>query len=221
MHWPLPAPVGFSYTPNYIYDGAWSVPWPPTSLRRTIFITVLEVCHGLYVSTPNLACHGLCAWSGSVLWQCAPCCREGDVAPFDLHYLLVRTRTYVDDVAASRRCCAGWGHGSKAQKQTLLSELRTAQPWPNKNESVSIHFKIGEKLMENHQRKILTTKAVLMLYPNAFTTIVMTILFTIITSITAASNMSTWFHKNLTCMSIPILARKSAANRLRMASTLK
>jgi hypothetical protein len=45
--------------------------------------------------------------------------------------------------------------------------------------------------MENHQQKILTTKAVLMLYPNAFTTIVTTILFTIITSITAASNMST------------------------------
>ena len=126
------APTSPPWLLNYIYDGA-SVSWPPTSLRRTIFITVLEVCHGLYVSTPNLACHGLCAWSGSVLRWYASCCHEGNVAPyFDLHYLLVRTRTYVDDVAASGRCCAGWGHGSKAQTQTLLSELRTAQPSSNK-----------------------------------------------------------------------------------------
>lgn len=67
--------------------------------------------------------------------------------------------------------------------------------------------------------KILTTKAVLMPYPKAFTTTVTTILLTIITSITAASNMSTWFHKNLTCISIPMLARKRAANKLRIAST--
>lgn len=39
------------------------------------------------------------------------------------------------------------------------------------------------------------------------------ILFTTTTVVTAASNtMSTWFHENLACtMSIPVLARKSAA----------
>jgi len=40
--------------------------------------------------------------------------------------------------------------GSKAQKQTLLSELRIAQPWSEKKERVRIHFKIAEILMDSH-----------------------------------------------------------------------
>jgi hypothetical protein len=42
-------------------------------------------------------------------------------------------------------------HGSKAQKQTLLFELRIAQPWSDKKERVRIHFKIAEILMDSQK----------------------------------------------------------------------
>lgn len=65
----------------------------------------------------------------------------------------------------------------------------------------------------------LTWKDVLKLYPKALLTTAATAVLTTITRITAASNISTWFHRNCTCMSIPIPERKSAANKLRIGST--
>jgi hypothetical protein len=58
-----------------------------------------------------------------------------------------------------------------------------------------------------------------MLYPKALATIAPTAVLMTITRITDASNISTWFHRNCTCMSIPILERKRAANKLRIGST--
>jgi hypothetical protein len=124
--WPLPAPLGFASTLNC----AWSMSWPPMSLRRTIFMTCLERV---------MASTSLLRWTRRVMARvlgAVPCynstphaiAHEGGVAPLDLHCLLVHTRTYVDDEVAGGRCCVGWGHGSKAQKQTLLSEVRTSQP---------------------------------------------------------------------------------------------
>lgn len=65
----------------------------------------------------------------------------------------------------------------------------------------------------------LTRREVLLLYPNPLTTVATTIVFIIITKITAASKMSTWFQRKWTCINIPMLARKRAAKKLRMGST--
>jgi hypothetical protein len=66
---------------------------------------------------------------------------------------------------------------------------------------------------------ILTINAVLRLYPKAFVTIATTAVLTTTTKITDASKISTWFQRNCTCISIPILERKRAANKLRIGST--
>lgn len=58
-----------------------------------------------------------------------------------------------------------------------------------------------------------------MLYPKTLTTVVVTTVLTITTRITDANNISTWFHKNCTWISIPMDARKSAANKFRIGST--
>lgn len=58
-----------------------------------------------------------------------------------------------------------------------------------------------------------------MLYPKAFVTIVATVVLITITKITDARSISTWFQRKCTCISIPILERKRAANRLRIGST--
>jgi hypothetical protein len=65
----------------------------------------------------------------------------------------------------------------------------------------------------------LTINDVLKLYPKALVTIAATAVLTTITRITDARSMSTWLHRKCTCMSIPILERKRAANRLRIGST--
>lgn len=56
-------------------------------------------------------------------------------------------------------------------------------------------------------------------YPKALVTIAATAVLTTMTRITDASNISTWFHRKCTFMSIPIPERKRAANRLRIGST--
>ena len=67
----------------------------------------------------------------------------------------------------------------------------------------------------------LTWNDVLMLYPKALVTAAAMVVLTTITRITDASNISTWFHRKCTCMSIPILERKRAANRFLIGSTYK
>jgi len=65
----------------------------------------------------------------------------------------------------------------------------------------------------------LTRSEVLLLYPNPLTTAAATIVFIMITNITAASKMSTWFQRKWTCISIPMLAKNRAAKKLRIGST--
>ena len=67
----------------------------------------------------------------------------------------------------------------------------------------------------------LTRNAVLLLYPNPLTTMAIIIVFIVTTKMTDASNISTWFQRNWTWISIPMLARKRAAKRLRMGSICK
>ena len=74
---------------------------------------------------------------------------------------------------------------------------------------------------EKKKGSLLTSTAVLLLYPKTLTTIATTTVFITITSNTAASRMSTWFHKKCICINMPILARNSAAKKLRMGSTCK
>ena len=65
----------------------------------------------------------------------------------------------------------------------------------------------------------LTRSEVLLVYPNPLTTAVTTTVFITMTNITAASKISMWFHRKWTWISIPMLARKRAAKKLRMGST--
>lgn len=65
----------------------------------------------------------------------------------------------------------------------------------------------------------LTWKDILMLYRKALTTIAAIAVLTTMTRITDARRISTWFHRKCTFMSIPILDRKRAANKLRIGST--
>jgi hypothetical protein len=74
------------------------------------------------------------------------------------------------------------------------------------------------KLHSERHEKRLTRRDVLLLYPNPFTTIATIKVFTVITKITAARSISTWFHKKCTLISIPMLARKRAAKKLRIGS---
>jgi hypothetical protein len=60
-----------------------------------------------------------------------------------------------------------------------------------------------------------------MLYPKALVTAAAMVVLTTITRITDASNISTWFHRKCTFMSIPMLERKRAANRFLIGSTYK
>lgn len=66
---------------------------------------------------------------------------------------------------------------------------------------------------------ILTRNDVRILYPKALVTMVTTAVLTTITKITEARSISTWIQRKCTCISIPILERKRAANRLRIGST--
>lgn len=66
-----------------------------------------------------------------------------------------------------------------------------------------------------------TRTEVLLLQPKPLTTVVITTVFTMITKITDANRISTWFQRKWTWINIPMLARKRAAKKLRMGSTCR
>lgn len=69
--------------------------------------------------------------------------------------------------------------------------------------------------------EIHTMNDVLKVYPKALDTKAATDVFTTMTSMTDASNISTWVHKKWTCISIPMLDKKRAAKRFRIGSICK
>lgn len=96
-----------------------------------------------------------------------------------------------------------------------------ARDIPTYKMSVSLVNKIqlSSKKVNSIQQRSHTSSEVLLLQPKALTTAEVTAVFTMTTSITDASRISTWFQRKWTWMSIPILARKRAAKKLRMGST--
>lgn len=113
-------------------------------------------------------------------------------------------------------------HGSREQKQILQFEQVRYQPKLSWRQVLRVqHMKVREvnQCLIQQVGYILTINDVFRLYPKAFVTIEATAVLTTTTRITDASKISTWFQRNCTCISIPILERKRAANRLRIGST--
>lgn len=115
-------------------------------------------------------------------------------------------------------------HDSGEQKQILRFEQVRYQPKLSRRQVLSfqqmkVHIVNQNIIQQVGYAYILTINDVLRLYPKAFVTIEATAVLTTTTRITDASKISTWIQRNCTCISIPILDRKRAANRLRIGST--
>lgn len=109
--------------------------------------------------------------------------------------------------------------GLAEQRQTRQSEQEVPRPVTliDKKKTITWFMWMMKKLIAEEVK--LTWKDILMLYRKALTTIAAIAVLTTMTRITDARRISTWFHRKCTFMSIPILDRKRAANKLRIGST--